>query len=245
MNLLISITIFMSICFFSCSDSNSTDEYVEEAYQPLTKEEIESSILYIDSLPKLLPVDESWMNDSFLEFRTLLLNALEMHDSAFVYTMLDSNILNSFGGDGGIEEFKAKWKIEDNASPFWSLFMSLIELGGTFSEDTLTYSFPYIFDTFPNNLDPYYHRAIKKDQGNVYLSTSENSIFHSTSYSIFEILEWEDINLEIDELYIPVVVDNKRYGFVKATDIHSPIGYRGIFIFKQNTWKLDAFIAGD
>ena len=158
---------------------------------------------------------------------------------------MDIKILNSFGGDGGIDEFKGKWKIDDDNSRFWDIFKTSMELGGTFSDDTLTFIFPYLVETFPNTYDPFFYGALIKEEANIYRSPNEDSKFHTTNYTIFEKLQWSDTIYEWNENYIPIIVNKKRYGFVRKNDFRSATDYRGRFVYTSNSWKLKSFVAGD
>lgn len=217
----------------------------ESTYLPISDSEIELTKVFIDSLPKLYPVDESNFDSGFYAFKVELLDAISKRDTTFIFQMLDSNILNSFGGDGGLEEFKQSWRIDSNESIFWDLFRSTLEMGGTFSEDTSLFVFPYVFTRFPLSYDPFSSGALIKDHGVVYRSTDIETNFDTTAYSVFETLQWTIINVERNDLFVPVKTGKHRYGFVKRSEFRSPIGYRGGFHKKSSTWKLRFFVAGD
>lgn len=233
------------ICIFSFDDSFSQNNLIDKTYLPINDADIESTILFIDALPKLFPINETSKNISFSQFKSDLLTAISSQDQLFILSILDSNILNSFGGDGGIEEFKSLWKIDNSSSQFWSIFKSTFDLGGFFSVDKLEFTFPYLTMAFPEELDSFTYGVIITDSAKVFRSTNENSNFHTTNYTILEKLEWSEIGLDKDATYIPVVIGIYRYGFVKKRDFRSPIDYRGRFIFKENSWKLKSFVAGD
>jgi len=227
------------------SDSISEYNFDESELIPLADNEIDNAKNYIDSLDVLLPIDESSFRTDFLHFKDNMLTAVINRDTTFIFSVLDSNILNSFGGTGGINEFKTMWKIEDDNSQFWSLFKESFELGGTFSDDTLTFAFPYLSTTFPSKYDSFFYGALIKENTNIYLSPNKNSKFHSASYTIFRILQWTDLKCSRHEDFIPILVSKNRYGFVHKSDFRSPVDYRGRFIYKYNSWKLKSFVAGD
>jgi len=212
---------------------------------PLTDTEIENAKSYIDSLDVLLPTDESSLRGDFSEFKHNMITAIINRDTSFIFSMLDSSILNSFGGNGGIHEFKTMWKIENDHSEFWILFKESFELGGTFTDDTLTFEFPYVSTTFPDNYDSFSYGALIKEDAIIYLSPNKDLKFHSASYTIFRILQWTDLDCRRQEEFIPVLVSKNRYGFVHTSDFRSPLDYRGSFIYQSNSWKLNSFVAGD
>ena len=230
---------------YYCSNSLSENRCDESGLLPLAEIEVDKAKNYIDSLDVLLPTDESSFRSDFSNFKDNMITAIINHDTNFIYSILDSSILNSFGGNGGINEFKTMWKIEDDSSRFWSLFKESFELGGTFSDDTLTFAFPYLSTTFPGKYDSFFYGALIRENTNIYLSPNKDSKFHSASYTIFIFLQWSDLNSSPHEDFIPILVSKDRYGFVHKSDFRSPIDYRGQFIYKNNAWKLKSFVAGD
>jgi hypothetical protein len=42
-----------------------------------------------------------------------------------------------------------------------------------------------------------------------------------------------------------VVLPDGRTGWLRAEDVHSPIGWRAIFAWRDGRWMMDAFVAGD
>src|SRR5688500_10880771 len=80
----------------------------------------------------LKPVDEASLDKSFAVFRAKLITAARKHDAQFIYAVVDPKINISFGGDGGIAEFKELWKLETSGSTFWKEFLACIENGGLF-----------------------------------------------------------------------------------------------------------------
>lgn len=77
---------------------------------------------------KVYPVDEAVRDPEFFAFRARLLVALQQKDVNYLYSILAANILNSFGGDGGIEEFKATWKAEEPTSKIWNTVLKFLHL---------------------------------------------------------------------------------------------------------------------
>src|SRR5262245_10335517 len=61
---------------------------------------------------KLYPVDEGPKDPSFQAFRDKLIEAAKNRDAKFILSILDPNITSSFGGNGGVKEFKETWKLD-------------------------------------------------------------------------------------------------------------------------------------
>jgi hypothetical protein len=100
---------------------------------------------------KLTPVDEADRDPSLAAFREKLLEAVEKKDATFVLSILDRSIINSFGGDGGIDEFKAQWKPDQPDSELWAELKTLLSLGGSFVKDsgeTSQFCAPYVYSTW-------------------------------------------------------------------------------------------------
>ena len=77
-----------------------------------------------------------------------MLEAIDRRDVAYVLRILDPAIKNSFGGDGGIEEFKQAWKPESPDSELWTELRFVLAHGGAFQEGNFVA--PYFFSSFPD-----------------------------------------------------------------------------------------------
>lgn len=195
------------------------------------------------------PIDEAKTDASLLAFRTKLIEAARRRDAKYVLSVLDPNIKNSFGGDGGIEEFKEKWKINDANSEFWNEFTPVINNGGNFfdeSDDKLFIA-PYSFQAFPDDLDAFNHSVIFGSNVNLRSRADANSkVVEKLSYNIVEILNSvkSKSDSEKDEWYEIKTLGGKT-GFVNAAYVRSPIDYRAGFEKKNGKWKMTFFLAGD
>ncbi len=196
------------------------------------------------------PVDEAKKDASFFAFRTKLIEAAKKGDAKFVLSILDRDIKNSFGGDGGIEEFKERWKINGSDSEFWNEFLPVITGGGKFIKEGNTKLFfaPYVFTSFPEDLDAFNNGVIFGNKVKLRSKPDMNSsvVAASLSYNIVEILESikPGVNAQKATWYEIKTLGGKR-GFVKAEFFRSPVDYRAGFEKKGGKWKMTAFIAGD
>jgi len=197
----------------------------------------------------LMPADEAKNDASFFVFRTKLIEAAKKRDAKYVLSILDRNITNNFGGDGGIEDFKDLWKIHRSDSEFWREFLLVITNGGKFNNEDNRKIFyaPYTFASFPDDLDSFTFSVIFGDKVNVRSSADAKSpVVGSLSYNIVEILKTirEENNAEKISWYKIKTLGGKT-GFVKAEFARSPTDYRAGFEKKNGKWKMTAFIAGD
>jgi hypothetical protein len=81
---------------------------------------------------RFLPVDEAVRDPSLFVFRARLLESLARWDTAAVMAVVSPRIKNSFGGDGGRDEFRSSWQLERLDSPLWPALSSVLALGGSF-----------------------------------------------------------------------------------------------------------------
>ncbi len=196
----------------------------------------------------VLPVDEGKRDASFLSFRQKLSEAVKKRNRKFLLGILDRNIKNSFGGDGGIKEFKEKWKIDSPKSEFWNEMLSVITNGGVFfSEDT--FIAPYSFKRFPKDLDAFEYQAIFGRNVNLRSKPESSSkLISQLSYNIVKVDYEKSVKDKTDEekyLWLKVETLGGKKGFVNAKYARSPIDYRAIFDKNNGRWKMTAFVAGD
>jgi hypothetical protein len=195
------------------------------------------------------PIDGAKKDASFFAFRTKLIEAAKKRDAKYVLSILDRDIKNSFGGNGGIGEFKDFWKINNSNSKFWDEFLSVITNGGKFIKEGNSKLFfaPYTFTSFPGDLDAFSHNVITGDKVKLRLKADVNSpVVANLSYNIVEILESVKAKENIEKVswYEIKTLGGKR-GYVKAEFARSPIDYRAGFEKKGGKWKMTTFIAGD
>lgn len=199
------------------------------------------------------PVDEASLDPSFAAFRAKLIDAAERRDAKFILATLDPKINLSFGGQQGIADFKAMWKIESGGKEFWAEFLPVIKNGGTFVREngkrTNLFYAPYTFNSFPEDLDGFEHFAIFGSNVNLRESPdSESKIVARLSYNV--------VKPEVDLLvkggeagkiggWRKVRTLGGLTGYVKSEFVRSPIDYRAGFEKKRGVWKMVAFIAGD
>jgi|GEM_PF-2234485 len=105
------------------------------------------------------PVDEAASVPDFFSFRAQLQAAIARRDTSSVLHVLHRDIKLSFGGDGGIDDFKKLWQPESSASRLWETFASVLALGGTFAPDQ-SFTAPYVFTRWPRDIDAFEFMAV-------------------------------------------------------------------------------------
>ncbi len=197
------------------------------------------------------PVDEAKKDASFLAFRTKLLAAAKTRDAKYVLSIVDQNIMNSFGGDGGIKEFRETWKINSPNSKFWSELLKVMTNGGTFSEEdgSKMFSAPYTFDGFPEDLDVFDYSSIFGNNVNLRVKPDLSSkTVTQLSYNIVKVDYQNSVKKsgsEDEYSWLKIETLGGKKGFVKSEFVRSPIDYRAGFVKKNGRWKMTFFIAGD
>jgi hypothetical protein len=167
--------------------------------------------------------------------------AIERRDSAALLAMLDPDIKASFGGDDGVERFSEMWRLDSPDSRLWETLSTVLALGGTFTEPD-TFTAPYAFATWPDEIDAFENTAIVGRDVRVRAGPSlESAPLTSLSYAIVALAER---NADTDA-WVAVRLADGRAGFVSRRYVRSPLDYRAIFQKAGDGWRLRAFVAGD
>ena len=196
-------------------------------------------------------VDEAAGDPSFLAFRTKLIAAAEKRDTKYILSVLDRNIKVSFGGDGGVADFKDYWKIENGDPRFWDEFLPVIRNGGVWMSEngrrTGLFTAPYSFQGFPEDLDAFEHSVIfGKDVNLRERPSNEGRVLGTLSYNLVKVTDSiMKKNSDNKAAWQKVRTLGGKTGWVKAEYVRSPIDYRAGFEKKGGVWKMIFFIAGD
>lgn len=199
------------------------------------------------------PVDEGKTDRSFRCFRADLISALKERNTDVLYSVLDPRILNSFGGNGGIEEFKSMWKPEEENSRVWEELLAALENGGTFMDDgsgsERRFCAPYLFAEFPDELDAFEQLAAFYPGVKVY---SKPNLFSDTvatlEYNVVSVDFENSVTSPDDEnewLWAKIRTLGGISGFVDADSLRSPLDYRACFERSGDRWLMSIFVAGD
>jgi hypothetical protein len=198
-------------------------------------------ILRDSSLPLAVkPVDEGATDPDFFLFRARVQTALATHDTAEIMRVVDHGILNSFGGDGGRDEFRERWHLRTPAqSPLWSTLGFVLALGGRFLGDTLFYA-PYTFhgtrgDGFETLVVLGSHVPVHAE------AAAASRVIDTVSFE--EVTRWREKSTTAD--WEPVRTRRGKTGWVLQRHLRSPIDYRAGFVRRQGRWWLRALVAGD
>lgn len=192
---------------------------------------------------KLPPVDEAAKDPSFFVFRSRLIEAVAARDTGHLLGILSPTILNSFGGSGGIEEFKQQWKPEAKNSELWPELARILSLGGKFAEDG-SFAAPYIYATWPEDDDAFDFGAIVGGNVRVREKPDANSaVLARLSFEMVNVLEFASDRGP--DSWAKVKLADGRTGFVSARFVGHAMDRRAIFEKQNGEWRLTALVAGD
>lgn len=196
---------------------------------------------------KLYPVDEAAKDPSFFTFRAQLIQAVQRRDAIYLLSILSPKISNSFGGSGGVAEFKEMWKPERSQSEVWIELATVLSLGGAFDKDG-SFLAPYLYAKWP------------EDEGDVFgvgVIVGENvrvraapqitaSVIRNLSFDIVEVPDWKTSKARGEKRnWISIKLSDGQTGYVAQEFIRSPSDYRAVFEKQDGRWVMTAFIAGD
>jgi hypothetical protein len=189
----------------------------------------------------LLPVDEAGMQPEFSSFRARLMAAIEARDASAVLAIVHPGIRNSFGGDEGIEHFKATWKLESSNSPLWNELGAVLRLGGTFDPEG-RFIAPYVFSCWPANVHPFENVALVGTNVRVRQGPgSHRATIGSLSYAVLT----KAAEKAEHEGWIAVRLPDGKEGYVSSRYARGPVDFRAVFERIDNRWQLISFLAGD
>jgi hypothetical protein len=197
---------------------------------------------HVDSARQLpvKPIDEAVTDPEFFLFRARAQTALAAHDTAEIMRIVDLGILNSFGGDGGREEFRQKWGLQTpEKSHLWATLGSVLALGGRFLEDSMFYA-------------PYLISGTSGDGFETLVVLGANVPVHAgpaSTFGVIDTLSFEEVTKWREKSTIrewePIRTSKGRTGWVLQRNLRSPIDYRAGFVRRQGRWWLRTLVAGD
>jgi len=193
----------------------------------------------------LVPIDQA--DSTFRAFRQQLLGALARRDSSFLFSILSPDIRNSFGPDDGIAGFRDKWQPADPDSPLWDALSRVLMLGGGLVDSTFVA--PYVAAFWPDSLDGFEHVAVTAERVPVRTAPQpDGPVIGTVSYAVLPADEWIGMGeswVATDSSWVRVRLAGIDAAWLRATDVHSPTGWRAFFERRDGRWLLTTFLAGD
>jgi hypothetical protein len=188
---------------------------------------------------RVMPRDDATQVPSFFRFRAQLAEALRRKDKVFVREMLHPDIKLSFGGEHGLDDFEAMWKLDDPESRFWETLLRTLSLGGR--GDEKRFIAPYVYSEWPEDVDPFDFVAVIEDQAALHaVADAGSAVLARLSYEIVRPLEQEGVGE-----WTRVRTGGGAEGYVRAGVLRSPVDYRAFFELEDGRWRMTIFLAGD
>ena len=198
--------------------------------------------------------DDAPKDASLFAFRNGLLKAVQAKDVKTLLDALDPVVLNGFDGQEGIEEFKKKWKLNENpgASPVWKELGEVLRLGGKLNkgEHETFFIAPYVYYALPDAFDETEYGIVVGEGVNVRAKPDESSeVVQKVGRIVVRLYPEKDPkDAMIGDESFPwrkVGLPNGAVGYVWGKYVRSPIDYRAGFSNQSGQWKMTYFVVGD
>jgi hypothetical protein len=199
--------------------------------------------------PPIQPV----ITDSNLKKFTDTLKAVVLRkDAQKLYTLVDARIINGFGGNDGIKNFKKQWQPEKKKD-LWKVLTRIMLFGGQYTsnesgetKNKSEFVFPYFFDDQVAGVENYFE---------LFVITGENINMRRDAdikSPVVKILSYEVVKAADSSVgeskngwqYVKTL-DGVYKGYIKEEWLHNFIDYRMFVRRKKGVWKIDVLVAGD
>ena len=203
-----------------------------------------------------IPKDESGKDSTLKIFTDTLKAIINRKDANALYKIIDAKILNGFGDEDGIVNFKKNWKPYQKKSDLWPLLAKITQMGGVFG-DTVNYKtpifiYPYSFEcNVPENEgEVYLLYAVTGSNVNVREEPDTASkIIAMVNYELvrnaYETAAAQKIPNELNGYTYATNAANTWYGYIKTKFLYSVDDYRLFIEKRKGIWKITVLVAGD
>jgi hypothetical protein len=181
------------------------------------------------------------------ELRQRLQRIVDTHDHEALLALVAPDVIVSFGGDGGPEEFRAHWALDHapRRSPVWEVLDRLLRLPPAADQPDAGktwVTWPYYFDHWPDET-PAYGRVFAADYAVPILARPATDAPLVTRAS-FAALTTADASAPNG--WTAVRIDDGEVGFIAPGQPVFPVlGHRLLLHRADNGWRIDALVAGD
>ncbi|WP_446786506.1 hypothetical protein [Macellibacteroides fermentans] len=204
----------------------------------------------VESENQLLPLHEQPYDAEFDNVYKTFTDAVRNKDLSVIDGFLDDDIMVSFGSDPGKAAFYEYWNLNNKPeqSELWTELEEIIALGGHYNRDERTFTAPYTYADFPDDMDSFVSVVVIDEGVNVYEKKEPGSeVIAQLNYNIIKLdLDDKESEYKPDEDLIKIETPSGKKGYVQKQFVRSPIDYRLSLIFNKNSeWKLVTMISGD
>ena len=193
---------------------------------------------------RLCPTDEGASDPSFAAFRERMREVVRKKEEVALMALIAPEVRTDFGGGGGHKDFRRAWELPSPASRLWTELEGILAMGGAFQragEDRAFWA-PYVYASWPESVDAFGGVAAVRPGVEILMQAEEGA--QRTATVDYEILTLRS-GAEEKEGWRAVRTHDGKEGWVRATDVRSPVGYRAGFSNRSGEWKLEALVAGD
>ena len=209
-----------------------------------------------------LPKDETNLDPSLVTFVAEMKKAIDARDEKWIYSVLDRQVVSSYGDEEGIETFKTYWTPDNDSTDFWPYLTRVIHMGGVFLRDDndesgrYQFVYPYVYAMELDLEDDYFMMGVITGK-NVNLRSApakDAAVVTQLTYHVVhfipateeELIKMTQHGFGDPDWYHVQTLDKKHTGWVNwqyVYDLHGP----RLFLFKDKAglWKVSAFVAGD
>ena len=189
---------------------------------------------------RMPPVDRCASDPSFAAFRTELRQAIAGKDRDFVLAMITDDIEVDFGGGAGRGDFERTWALDrPENSPLWEELVEVLDFGCVPDEEGIFWA-PSLFSE--EGIDDPFTAALAIRPGGALHEAADaaSPIIATLEWDLVTVPEWNG-----DAAWQRVEMADGRSGFVRSSELRSPIDYRAGFRKVDGRWRMMTFIAGD
>lgn len=204
-----------------------------------------TGVCHADEPRKLPPEDEAARDPTFVQFRNELLDAVKNREPERFINYIDARVIGGRNVPRGAKPFVDHWRIDAVDSDLWTVLESIMRHGGNFvrSEVGVEFCAPYVFASFPDDLDRLTHGVVL-DQGVRMMSepSSNSTLVATLDYDIVLVKDWvaiADSNNTPNLKWSSVTTMDGLSGYVNSKSLRSPTEFSACFIQREGRgWKL-------
>jgi len=190
-----------------------------------------------------LPPPEQSFDAGFEAFYEDFTAAVYVRDMEFIDSILDDEVMTSFGGDPGKEYFHEFWSGYD----IWTVLEQIAALGGVHDPANKSFTAPYTFVDFQETgLDVYGHFIVIGEGVRVFETASiVSKVIDTLDHTIVEFRYSSEFWEKHPNDFVSVTTLSGEVGYIQKKYLRAPIDYRLCIEQKDGGWRMVSLTAGD
>ncbi|RMH17452.1 MAG: hypothetical protein D6701_07485 [Gemmatimonadetes bacterium] len=203
------------------------------------------------------PFDEGPADASFVAFRDSLHFALSVNDTAWIFAHTAEDVMNGFGGAGGVEELREVYWDYVRPDMLAALGQGgfFTDSGGRGSDAEAAFTAPYTWrypdppSDWAGDPDEWLFEtgAITVD-GTPVVDVPGGDVLTTLGHVVVRVVDWlSPVNPEglEDPLWVQIELADGRIGNVSESNISTGLDYRFFFEKRDGRWWFTGWAAGD